>query len=452
MNTTPAAGADAFLSPPFNLDPDRATLAVIGLGYVGLPLAAAFARRGRRVIGYDLDHRRVRSIAAGVDETGEVSAADLAAAIAGGLQPTADAEALRSADIVLVCVPTPLTADRRPDLDPLLHACEVLGLRLRAGQVVVFESTVYPGVTEGICGPALERASGRVCGRDFLLGYSPERINPGDRVHRVESIVKVVAGQTPALAATLGRLYGSLNNNAVYMAPSIRVAEAAKAIENAQRDVNIAFVNEIALICERIGLSVYDVLAAARTKWNFLDFRPGLVGGHCIGVDPYYLSHLSQMVGHEPEVILAGRRLNDHMADEIADRIAFRFREVAPDVVRPRALVLGAAFKENVPDLRNSKVLQLVGRLARHGFDMTICDPLVDQNVLSTRYTRVCPGPEAAAKAPVDLLVLAVHHREFLELREADILKLVRAGGLVADPKGGWRRLAPPLGARYWSL
>lgn len=459
MATTGATGADAFSAAPFDPDPDRAVLAVIGLGYVGLPLAAAFARPGRQVIGYDLDDRRVRRIADGVDDTGEVSAADLAEALAGGLEPTADPDRLGAADIVLVCVPTPITVDRRPDLGPLLRACETLGPRLRPGQVVVFESTVYPGVTEDVCGPALERASGLVCGRDFLLGYSPERINPGDRVHRVETIVKVVAGQTPALGAALGRLYGTLNGGAIHLAPSIRVAEAAKAIENAQRDVNIAFINEIALICERIGLSVHDVLAAARTKWNFLDFRPGLVGGHCIGVDPYYLSHLSQMVGHEPEVILSGRRLNDRMADEIADRIAFRFREVAPDVARPRAVVLGATFKEDVPDLRNSRSPQLAARLARHGFAVTLHDPVArpGQDVAVAASGEVqrdgCTGEWGLpTEGGLDLVVLAVGHRAFVEAGDDRILGLLAPTGLLADPKGLWRRLAPRLKGRYWSL
>lgn len=444
---------EPFLSPVFEgADPDRAVLAVIGLGYVGLPLAAAFAARGRRVIGYDLNAERVLRIRSGVDDTGEVTPADLQQALAGGLVPTADPEHLREARIVMVCVPTPITADRRPDLGHLLSACAILGPRLAPGTVVIFESTVYPGVTEDVCGPALADASGLIVGQDILLGYSPERINPGDRDHRVDTIVKVVAGQGDALVDALRRLYGGLNGGRIHCAPSIRVAEAAKAIENAQRDINIAFVNEIALVCERIGLSVHDVLAAARTKWNFLDFRPGLVGGHCIGVDPYYLSHLSQMIGHEPEVILAGRRLNDGMADEIADRIAFRFREVTSFVHQPTALVLGATFKEDVLDLRNSKTPQLARRLARHGFRVEVHDPWFEPRALaaSQGVEAVC-WPAPADRRP-DLIVIVVGHRAFIERSPEDFLALLAPGGVIADPKGVRADLSGMLGDRYWSL
>ncbi|MEN3165743.1 nucleotide sugar dehydrogenase [Tistrella mobilis] len=444
---------EPFLSPVFeDADPDRAVLAVIGLGYVGLPLAAAFAARGRRVIGYDLNAERVLRIRAGFDDTGEVASADLQQALAGGLVPTADPEHLREARIMMVCVPTPITPDRRPDLGHLLSACAILGPRLAPGTVVIFESTVYPGVTEDVCGPALADASGLIVGQDILLGYSPERINPGDRDHRVDTIVKVVAGQGDAVVDALRRLYGGLNGGRIHCAPSIRVAEAAKVIENAQRDINIAFVNEIALICERIGLSVHDVLAAARTKWNFLDFRPGLVGGHCIGVDPYYLSHLSQMIGHEPEVILAGRRTNDHMADEIADRIAFRFREVCQEVLRPLALILGATFKEDVPDVRNSRTPQLARRLVRHGFRVAIHDPwLSGEKIRSLGEVEAINWPKSKDER-VNLVVIAVEHQDFRERPLEDFVDLLIPGGLIADPKGMCRGLSVFPSLNYWSL
>jgi UDP-N-acetyl-D-galactosamine dehydrogenase len=441
---------DPFLLPIFEqADPETAVLGVIGLGYVGLPLAVAFASHGRRVIGYDLDARRVARIRSGMDDTGEVSPADLQRALARGLMPTADPDRLSEARIIMVCVPTPITSDRRPDLGPLLAACAILGPRLHAGSVVVFESTVYPGVTEDICGPALAAASGLVLGRDVMLGYSPERINPGDRAHRIDTIVKVVSGQGRALTEALGRLYGLLNGGLIHVAPSIRAAEAAKAIENAQRDINIAFVNEVALICERIGLSVHDVLDIARTKWNFLDFKPGLVGGHCIGVDPYYLSHLSQMIGHEPEVILAGRRINDHMADEMADRIAFRFREVVQKILRPRVLILGATFKEDVPDLRNSRIPQLVHRLSRHGFDVKVHDPWFTPQELASRQDVEAIGwPEET----FDLVVMAVGHRDFLDRSPEVIFRLVSPGGMMADPKGFYRTAQRDPSVNYWSL
>ncbi|WP_372055647.1 nucleotide sugar dehydrogenase [Tistrella mobilis] len=453
MNATGPGGVDPYLSPIFrDADPDGAVLAVIGLGYVGLPLAVAFARKGRRVVGYDIDAARVQRIRAGSDETGEVAADELREALAGGLDPTADPEALRAARFILVCVPTPITTDRRPDLGPLLAACATVGPRLSPGSVVVFESTVYPGVTEDVCGPALARASGLEIGREVLLGYSPERINPGDRRHRVDTIVKVVAGQGQALTDALGRLYGALNGGLVHQAPSIRVAEAAKAIENAQRDINIAFVNEVALICERIGLSVHDVLEAARTKWNFLDFRPGLVGGHCIGVDPYYLSHLSQIIGHEPEVILAGRRLNDRMADDVADRIAFRYRAISGQAVRPRALVLGVTFKENVPDQRNSKVPQLAGRLLRHGFDVMVYDPHIDPAAFSAIHGLTAVSTDDLKVFVADVLVLAVAHREFRALDVETVVRMLSPHGLVADLPGLWRQTLICKRLEYWSL
>ncbi|WP_449220814.1 nucleotide sugar dehydrogenase [Tistrella mobilis] len=444
----PANVADPFLAPAFREARHPAAIAVIGLGYVGLPLAAAFAMRGRRVVGFDIDAARVTELREGRDATGEVTPDALRQALASGLEVTDDPELLRHVAVVLVCVPTPITADHRPDLGPLLSACASLGPRLGPGCVVVFESTVYPGVTEDICGPALAAASGLVIGRDVLLGYSPERINPGDREHRVDTIVKVVSGQTPALTHALAELYGSLNGGLIHATPSIRVAEAAKAIENAQRDINIAFVNEVALLCERVGISVHDVLSAARTKWNFLDFRPGLVGGHCIGVDPYYLSCLAEMVGIAPQIILSGRQLNDRMAQELADVVAFRFREMAPDVARPAALVLGATFKEDVPDQRNAQTGQFVARLHRHGFRVDVSDPYIpDANLPSYEGH---PVPVADIQR-YNALIIIVAHRIYIEEAE-NIMSALKPGSIVFDPKAAWRGRKMPPTIRYWSL
>ncbi|MBV8166448.1 MAG: nucleotide sugar dehydrogenase, partial [Alphaproteobacteria bacterium] len=347
-------------------------IAVIGLGYVGLPLAVALARH-HAVVGYDIDPARVGELRRGADRTGTVDAAALA-----GLTVSERAEDLAGCTVFIVTVPTPVDDRSQPDLGALRGACATVGKALTRGAVVVFESTVYPGVTEQICGPALAAASGLTPGKDFFLGYSPERINPGDRAHGVEHIVKVVAGQTPDVAQQLARLYGTINGGQIFVARDIRTAEAAKVIENAQRDINVAFINEVAMILGRLGLSVFDVIETARTKWNFLPFQPGLVGGHCIGVDPYYLAHCALEAGHNPEVVLAGRRINDamgwHIADEIARTLAKRTKAgpLAP------ILVLGLTFKENIRDLRNSRVVDLVRGLARHGHPVTVHDPWAD--------------------------------------------------------------------------
>ncbi len=439
-------------SPPFG------TVAVIGLGYVGLPLAVALAGAGiGRVVGFDIDPQRLAALAAGEDRTGEVAADRLRAALADGLRLAGDEAALAAADICIVTVPTPVDDAKQPDLAPLLAACRSIGraLGLRpagaAPPVVVFESTVYPGVTEEICGPAIEAAApGMSAGRDFLLGYSPERINPGDREHGLERIAKVVAGQTPDVAARLAALYGAVTGGGVFVARDIRTAEAAKAIENAQRDINIAFVNEVTMILGRLGLSVHDVLAAARTKWNFLDFRPGLVGGHCIGVDPYYLAACARAAGHEPEIILAGRRINDGMGDWFAGRIAAACGAAG----RPRTLVLGLAFKENVPDLRNSKVVDLVRGLEARGHAISVHDALADAAEADAMYgLALTTGPLAGgpyAEGPYDCVVGAVPHAAYRALSAERLVALLTPGGLVADLKGMWRDLALPHGLRRW--
>jgi UDP-N-acetyl-D-galactosamine dehydrogenase len=424
-------------------------IAIIGLGYVGLPLAVALAKAGAaRVLGYDIDAGRIAALRAGVDRTGEVGSEDLQASA--DLAFSADRKDLAGHGTYIVTVPTPVDAEKRPDLKALLAACESVGRALAArpsrggAPIVVFESTVYPGVTEDVCGPALERASGRVAGVDFFLGYSPERINPGDPRHRLDGIVKIVAGATPAVTERLAALYGRVTSAGVHRAPDIRTAEAAKAIENAQRDINIAFVNEVAMICGDLGLSVYDVLDAARTKWNFIDFRPGLVGGHCIGVDPFYLAHCARQLGHEAEIILAGRRINDAMGDRIAARIAAAAGRGA------RSLVLGLTFKENLPDLRNSKVVDLVRGLEARGHRVDVHDPRADAAEAKATHG-IHLRPDLAADG-YDCLVGAVAHDEYLRLEAADFARLVKPGGVIADVKGLWRDRPLPPGRRRWQL
>src|SRR5215470_1811877 len=431
-------------------------VAVIGLGYVGLPLAMALARHqpeDQPVVGFDIDTGRIAELLAGHDRTGEIAGEALKGA---RIRFTADQAALPGRTIYIVTVPTPVDEANRPDLGPLRSACAVVGAALARGTsdaatpLVVFESTVYPGVTDEICGPALAEASGLAAGRDFLLGYSPERINPGDRRHTVESIVKIVAGQTPAVTARLALLYGRVTAAGTVAARDIRTAEAAKVIENAQRDINIAFINEVAMIFGRLGISVHDVLDVARTKWNFLDFRPGLVGGHCIGVDPFYLAHCAQALGHEPEIILAGRRINDAMGDHLAGRIAGALGAAR----HHRTLVLGLTFKENLPDLRNSKVVDLVRGLTRRGHQVDVHDPLADPKEAQSFYgiELVAPGTPRPNGAVYDCLVGAVAHDAYRSL-DADALgRLVRPGGLVADVKGMWRSVELTDERRRWEL
>jgi UDP-N-acetyl-D-galactosamine dehydrogenase len=424
---------------------DAPVISVIGLGYVGLPLAVALARH-YDVIGFDIDGLRVAAVAAGDDRTGEVERPVL---LASSLRPTADPAALERATIHIVTVPTPVTAGNEPDLRALLAACETVGRALRPGATVVFESTVYPGVTEDLCGPALERASGLTAGKDFFLGYSPERINPGDRTHTVDRITKVVAGQTPEIAARLAAIYGRITTGGTFIAASIRTAEAAKAIENAQRDLNIAFINEVTMIFNRLGLSIHDVLEASATKWNFLPFKPGLVGGHCIGVDPYYLAHCAQAAGHEPEIILAGRRINDGMGPYIAGEIMRSLG--APPGSTPRLLVLGLTFKEDVPDLRNSKVAGMVEAFRQRGAVVSVHDPLADPREACALYD--IDLITALPKEPIyDAVVGAVAHRHYLALSETELSAMVRDNGLIADIKGIWRSCIFPPNVRIWQL
>lgn len=404
---------------------------VVGLGYVGLPLAVALARQFF-VTGLDIDRRRIAELSEGHDRTGEIEAGQLSLS---GLGVTSDAQVCPPSDFYIVTVPTPIDAANRPDLRLVEAASRTVGAMLPAAvqegraPVVVFESTVYPGVTEEICGPLLEEASGLVCGRDFFLGYSPERINPGDREHTIDRITKVVSGQTPEVLDRVADLYGAITSGGVFRAASIKAAEAAKVIENAQRDINIAFMNEIAQIFSKMDISVWDVLEAARTKWNFLPFTPGLVGGHCIGVDPYYLSHRAEALGHDPQVILAGRGVNDTMAQWVADELHAKRGGSAGSV-----LVMGLTFKENVPDLRNSKVADVVHALAGMGHAVTVHDPMADAGEARHEY-----GLDLSADAlerTYDLVLLAVPHQAYLAMGEDAIAALVAPGGTLADLKG----------------
>ncbi|MDR3441053.1 nucleotide sugar dehydrogenase [Telmatospirillum sp.] len=416
-------------------------IAVIGLGYVGLPLAVAIARHFPTT-GFDINPGRIAELSSGIDRTGEVEPTALRSST---LRLTGDAEKLRGCDIYIVTVPTPVDADNKPDLSPLLKACRTVGSVLGTGAIVVFESTVYPGLTEDICGPALAAAAGTVCGRDFFLGYSPERINPGDHEHTVDRIVKVVAGQTRQVTDTLAVVYGSITSGGVFQAASIRVAEAAKVIENSQRDINIAFINEVTMICQRLGISVQDVLETSGTKWNFLNFKPGLVGGHCIGVDPFYLAECALKLGYHPEIILAGRRINDSMGGFVAQQI-----DEALGRKPSRILVLGLTFKENVPDLRNSKVVDVITGLKEKGHDVEVHDAFADrEEALRVYGLSLLPRFD---DGDYDCIVGAVPHRPYAAFTAGTFAALVRPGGLIADIKGMWRHLTLPEGLRRWQL
>lgn len=416
-------------------------IAVVGLGYVGLPLAVALSRHFP-VLGYDLDARRVDELRRAYDRTNEIEEAALKATKARFSAASGD---LAAADVYIITVPTPVDERNLPDLGAVRAASAGIGRHLKKGDTVVLESTVYPGVTEDVCGPELERASGLVSGRDFFLGYSPERINPGDKQHTLERVTKVVAGQTPATAELLKRVYGAVTGGNVFVARDIRTAEAAKVIENAQRDINIAFINEIAQIFNKMGISVHDVLEAARTKWNFLPFVPGLVGGHCIGVDPYYLAYKAQEFGHHPEVILAGRRTNDGMGGYIAARIDEALGKPS------RVLVLGLTFKENIPDLRNSKVVDIVAGLKERGHTVTVHDAFADAEEAEAEYGIALAG-DLAKLAGFDALVGAVTHAPYAAFAAGDFTRLVRPGGLVADVKGMWRKMPLPESLKRWQI
>src|SRR5579859_4676361 len=407
--------------------PALATVAVVGLGYVGLPVAVAFGKE-RPCIGYDYSAKRVESLKHLVDATGEVSTSELMESK--HFRATASGAELQHADFIIVAVPTPINAARQPDFSPLVSASETVGRYMKAGATVIYESTVYPGATEEVCVPILEKFSGMRWRQDFHVGYSPERINPGDREHKFTKIMKVVSGDDAETLDKVAELYASVVTAGVYRAPSIKVAEAAKVIENTQRDLNIAFVNELAIIFEKLGLDTMEVLKAAGTKWNFLPFRPGLVGGHCIGVDPYYLTHKAELVGYHPEVILAGRRINDNMGPHIARKTIQQMINAGRNIKGARVNVLGLTFKENCPDIRNSKVVDVIRELGEFGVESFVHDPCADPAEALHEYDVRLRAWEDLP--PADALILAVAHRQFLEVpASAYLQKIVRRGCLI---------------------
>jgi UDP-N-acetyl-D-glucosamine/UDP-N-acetyl-D-galactosamine dehydrogenase len=424
----------------------RRKIAVIGLGYVGLPVAAAFARAGNPVVGFDIDQTRVRELRAGKDRTREVETSDLKLP---SLSFTSEVAAFQASDFFIVTVPTPIDGTRRPDLASMFEASRMVGAALKKGDIVVFESTVYPGAVEEECVPILEQISGLKIGSDFNVGYSPERINPGDKQHRFESIVKVVSAQNPETLDIVAGVYGSVVTAGIHRAPSIKVAEAAKVIENTQRDLNIAFMNELSLIFKALDIDTGDVLAAARTKWNFMPFQPGLVGGHCIGVDPYYLTFRAEKAGYHPEVILAGRRINDGMGQRIA-------RECIRGLLRRKGrggvvTVLGLTFKEDVPDIRNSRVVDVIRELESFGLTVQVHDPMA--NAADAKHEYGVTLIDLDALLPADAVILAVAHDRYIDGGWPLIQQLLHDGvGLVLDVKMKLDRVSQPAGTELWRL
>ncbi|MGA9947365.1 MAG: nucleotide sugar dehydrogenase [Xanthobacteraceae bacterium] len=426
--------------------PHQRKIAVIGLGYVGLPVAVAFARSGAAVVGFDIDRKRVEELRGGIDRTLEVEKNDLAHPT---LSYASDPQALAESDFYIVTVPTPIDDAHRPDLTALFGASDTVGRFLKRGDIVVYESTVYPGAIEEDCAPRLEGASGLQCGKDFTLGYSPERINPGDKTHRFETITKVVSGQDEKTLQIVADVYGSVVTAGVHRAPSIKVAEAAKVIENTQRDLNIAFMNELSALFERLHIDTGDVLAAAGTKWNFQKFYPGLVGGHCIGVDPYYLTYRAEKAGYDPQVILAGRRINDGVGQRIARECVRRLllRKNGASTVT----VLGMTFKENVPDTRNSKVADIVSELQSFGLAVQVHDPLADPAQVKHEYGIGLLPMEALR--PADAVIFAVAHTSFVKGGWPLLTKLLKSGsGIVLDVKSQLDRSAQPGDVDLWRL
>jgi UDP-N-acetyl-D-glucosamine/UDP-N-acetyl-D-galactosamine dehydrogenase len=421
--------------------------AVIGLGYVGLPVALALAKQFETVIGFDISTRRIAALRHGKDTTGEVTEAALHQT---SLRLTDTADALSEASFFVVTVPTPIDAERRPDLSPLNSACRLIGPRLKPGSVVVFESTVYPGLTREFCGPLLAKASGLRQGLDFKLGYSPERINPGDKQHRLGSIIKIVAGEDPETLERVAAVYACIVEAGIYRASSLEVAEAAKVIENTQRDLNIALMNELAIIFDRLGIPTVEVLQAAGTKWNFLPFTPGLVGGHCIGVDPYYLTARAEAVGYYPQVILSGRRINDGMGAFIAQRLVKLLIAAERPVKGAHIGIVGITFKEDVPDLRNSRVPDIISELREFGIAAAVSDPLADPAEAKREYGIELTPLEAFSG--LDGLVLAVPHRVLVERGWDKLFAALARGGVLIDVKSAIARGEVPPETHYWSL
>ena len=420
-------------------------IAIVGLGYVGLPLAVALART-QRVIGFDIFANRVQELRDGVDRNGELSAEELSSP---NLLFTSSADDLKEATLFIVTVPTPVDEAHVPDLTPLRSSSEIVGRYLKKGDIVVFESTVYPGCTEEICQPRLESVSGLKAPADFAIGYSPERINPGDREHTVTTMTKIVAAQTAEALQTLTKVYGQVNGGKIHQAPNIKTAEAAKVIENTQRDLNIALMNELSMLFHRLGIQTQDVLAAAGTKWNFLKFQPGLVGGHCIPVDPYYLTHKAEMLGYHPQIILAGRRINDQMARYVAYEVLRMLAKLGLSAKESAILILGATFKPDVRDLRNSQVFDLVNQLSQFSPNVDVYDPIPDQKALRKTGVTVVESPQTR---PYEVVLLAVGHSEF-QLQTADQVRSMTAGQpsqLVVDLTG--RLQAGATQENFWQL
>ena len=424
----------------------KETVAVLGLGYVGLPVALSFARAGFSVVGYDTNERRIAALKEGHDWTGEADRAQLTAT---KLQLTSNDADMAAASFFIITVPTPIDGDRRPDLAAVVSACEAVGRVVRRGAMVVLESTVYPGVTEEICGPTIARTSGLVQGVDFNMGYSPERINPGDREHTIERIVKVVSGDNEASLQRVAAAYGAIIAAGIHRAPCIKVAEAAKVIENTQRDLNIALMNELAIIFHRLGIRTKDVLTAAKTKWNFLDFTPGLVGGHCIGVDPYYLTAKAEAVGYHPEVILAGRRINDGMGRYVAQQLVRLLSSLTKPLQAARVAVLGLTFKENVPDIRNSRVPDIVFELRQFGISPIVHDALADADETKHEYGITLAKLEEVEG--LDALILAVPHTAYVS-DPGRLCAAITPGGAIMDIKSAMNPRDLPSSIRYWSL
>jgi UDP-N-acetyl-D-galactosamine dehydrogenase len=428
----------------------KAAIAVIGLGYVGLPLAAAFGRQAK-VIGFDISVKKIEELRGGFDATGELTSGDLAST---RIDYTIDAGRLKEASFFIVTVPTPIDKYKKPDLTPVVSASRTIGKSLSRGSIIVYESTVYPGVTEEICVPILEQESGLKCGADFKVGYSPERINPGDKVHTVDKIVKVVSGQDAETLETVAKVYEMVVDAGVHRASSIKVAEAAKVIENTQRDLNIALMNELALIFNRLGISTRDVLEAAGTKWNFLKFFPGLVGGHCIGVDPYYLTHKAEEIGYHPQVIMAGRRINDGMGKYVAEMTVKKLIQADKTVKGARVLVLGLTFKENVPDIRNTRVIDIIDELREYGVEVLVHDPVASAEEARAEYGIDLVDIEAAGK--FDGVVWAVAHQAFHPLDPARLRQFCTSGngkGVIIDVKAVLDgNDVEAEGLIYWSL
>ncbi len=427
----------------------RSKLALVGLGYVGMPIAVSFSGHVE-TIGFDINEEKINKYRAGKDPTNEVGDEGIRNS---KVDFTSDEGRLKEASFLIVAVPTPVNADHTPDLTPVEGASRVVGRNLKKGAIVVYESTVYPGVTEDICVPILEKESGLKCGRDFKVGYSPERINPGDKVHRLETIVKIVSGMDEETLDEVAKVYSLVVKAGVYRAESIKVAEAAKVIENSQRDINIAFMNELSMIFNKMGIDTLSVLKAAGTKWNFLNFRPGLVGGHCIGIDPYYLTYKAEEIGYHSQIILSGRRINDDMGKFVAESLVKNLIKADIPVKNAKVAVLGFTFKENCPDTRNTKVIDIVRELKEYGIDPYISDPVADSGEAKALYGTEFTDIEDIKEC--DAVILAVCHKVFEELKEGDFSKMFKAGRkkVLSDVKGMLdRREYEDKGYIYWRL